>query len=385
MSTFPTRSFSGHMRQQSMSAAAASTGQSPALVARVNEKKAELENLKELRSLSADMASQMEALEQKLATLSDGTEAIALVLANWHNVLRAINMASGMPLSELETDPSGLFSQQQRNYPNQPRMKTETRSFPCHKLSCAYRQSTPRTFRHTRKQQQRKPTSERGLNDRPPTCQHLLVQFWQVGKWSDPMPKPEPMLPSLRRERCGQIWRRLWSNTEGVTRCPYTYRSTERRLGDKVRLSSYRPTCSCAAWEEVGHHLNRLWNASISRSLVSIPPTNSAPRLGGLVEGVRGRPCFEDRSSATHIAFWSLLSHVEPVGEGTCAIYLVSSGDGKEGTKARRKLWITPNRDSRQRQSRHLQSKQERRLLLQHGASVVPAPRCWTGLPTPDQ
>lgn len=40
------------------------------------------------------MASQMEALEQKLATLSDGTEAIALVLANWHNVLRAINMAS---------------------------------------------------------------------------------------------------------------------------------------------------------------------------------------------------------------------------------------------------------------------------------------------------
>lgn len=97
MSTFPTRSFSGHMRQQSMSAAAASTGQSPALVARVNEKKAELENLKELRSLSADMASQMEALEQKLATLSDGTEAIALVLANWHNVLRAINMASGIP------------------------------------------------------------------------------------------------------------------------------------------------------------------------------------------------------------------------------------------------------------------------------------------------
>ncbi len=85
------------MRQPSTSASAASTGQSPALVARVNEKKAELENLKELCELSAAMASQMEALEQKLATLSDGTEAIALVLSNWHNVLRAINMASGMP------------------------------------------------------------------------------------------------------------------------------------------------------------------------------------------------------------------------------------------------------------------------------------------------
>ncbi|KAK0651275.1 DASH complex subunit Dad2-domain-containing protein [Cercophora newfieldiana] len=105
MSTFPTRSFSGHMRQPSMSASAASTGQSPALVARVNEKKAELENLKELRDLSAAMASQMEALEAKLATLSDGTEAIALVLANWHNVLRAINMASSkLPKPSAEAD-----------------------------------------------------------------------------------------------------------------------------------------------------------------------------------------------------------------------------------------------------------------------------------------
>lgn len=49
-------------------------GQSAALVTRVNEKKAELESLKDLRDLSAEMASQMEALEQKLATLTDGTE-----------------------------------------------------------------------------------------------------------------------------------------------------------------------------------------------------------------------------------------------------------------------------------------------------------------------
>lgn len=57
-----------------MAPPSSSTGQSPALIARVNEKKAELENLKELRDLSAAVASQMEALEQKLATLSDGTE-----------------------------------------------------------------------------------------------------------------------------------------------------------------------------------------------------------------------------------------------------------------------------------------------------------------------
>jgi DASH complex subunit DAD2 len=46
-------------------------------VARVNEKKAELENLQELRRLSAAVATQMEALEQKLATLSDGTEGLS--------------------------------------------------------------------------------------------------------------------------------------------------------------------------------------------------------------------------------------------------------------------------------------------------------------------
>jgi hypothetical protein len=53
---------------------AASTGPPPALIARLNEKKSELEHLKELRDLSGVMAKQMEALEEKLATLSDGTE-----------------------------------------------------------------------------------------------------------------------------------------------------------------------------------------------------------------------------------------------------------------------------------------------------------------------
>ncbi len=36
----------------------------------------------------------MGVLEEKLATLRDGTDAVACVLANWDNVLRAISMAS---------------------------------------------------------------------------------------------------------------------------------------------------------------------------------------------------------------------------------------------------------------------------------------------------
>ncbi|KAI4592757.1 hypothetical protein KJ359_010517 [Pestalotiopsis sp. 9143b] len=107
---FSTRSLSGHLRQGSASGniASQSTGQSSALQARINEKKAELENLRELRDLSAAVANQMEALETKLSTLSDGTEAIATVLGNWHNVLRAINMASAkIPKPREPTDDQG--------------------------------------------------------------------------------------------------------------------------------------------------------------------------------------------------------------------------------------------------------------------------------------
>ena len=44
------------------------------LLARINEKKAELENLKQLRDLSAGLATQMQTLQEKLSTLSNGTE-----------------------------------------------------------------------------------------------------------------------------------------------------------------------------------------------------------------------------------------------------------------------------------------------------------------------
>jgi hypothetical protein len=69
--------------------------QSSALQARIHEKKGELESLRQLRDLSAGLAGQMQQLEEKLATLSDGTESVAAVMANWGSVLRAVSMASG--------------------------------------------------------------------------------------------------------------------------------------------------------------------------------------------------------------------------------------------------------------------------------------------------
>ncbi len=70
------------------------SSQHSALASRIAAKRSELENLKQLRDLSGALAEQMGALEEKLATLRDGTEAVACVLANWDNVLRAISMAS---------------------------------------------------------------------------------------------------------------------------------------------------------------------------------------------------------------------------------------------------------------------------------------------------
>ncbi|KAJ5489579.1 DASH complex subunit DAD2 [Penicillium diatomitis] len=76
---------------------------SSALSARIAAKKAELENLRQLRDLSATLAMQMQALESKIGTLKDGTEAVACVLANWENVLRAISLASMKPSTNVGT------------------------------------------------------------------------------------------------------------------------------------------------------------------------------------------------------------------------------------------------------------------------------------------
>ena len=61
-----------HTRNLSLNQPSAS--QQTALLARVNEKKAELSSLRELQALSASVADQMQMLEEKLSTLADGTE-----------------------------------------------------------------------------------------------------------------------------------------------------------------------------------------------------------------------------------------------------------------------------------------------------------------------
>ncbi|PGH03834.1 DASH complex subunit DAD2 [Blastomyces parvus] len=81
-----------------------SSQQSSPLAARIAAKRLELENLRQLRDVSGALASQMEALEEKLTTLKNGTEAVACVMANWGNVLSAISMASTKVAAASERD-----------------------------------------------------------------------------------------------------------------------------------------------------------------------------------------------------------------------------------------------------------------------------------------
>ena len=70
----PNRFMGSHLRQPSFGGPQHSASHSAMLTSRINEKKAELEQLKQLRDLSSGLASQMEELQEKLSTLSDGTE-----------------------------------------------------------------------------------------------------------------------------------------------------------------------------------------------------------------------------------------------------------------------------------------------------------------------
>ena len=87
--------------RQSTFGAAPGSAVNPALQQRINQKKAELENLKQLRDLSGNLATQMAELEKKLATLRDGTESVACVLQNWEGVLSVISMASSKAATTL--------------------------------------------------------------------------------------------------------------------------------------------------------------------------------------------------------------------------------------------------------------------------------------------
>jgi DASH complex subunit DAD2 len=90
------------------------------LQARIAQKRAELDSLKQLRDLSANLTAQLEQLETKLSQLNDGAQSVALVLANWENVLSVIRMA-GMKTGDVVAEKAGERS---------PEKETEEQKLP---------------------------------------------------------------------------------------------------------------------------------------------------------------------------------------------------------------------------------------------------------------
>lgn len=81
---FSSAGTSSSLRQSSINPL--SSQQSSPLAARIASKKLELENLRQLRDVSGALASQMEELGEKLATLKDGTEGwLACIFPPWMN------------------------------------------------------------------------------------------------------------------------------------------------------------------------------------------------------------------------------------------------------------------------------------------------------------
>lgn len=69
-------------------------GASSSIAQRLADKQRELEHFTQLQQMSHSLVEELEALEQKLQNLADGTQAVALVLQNWGNIVRALTLAS---------------------------------------------------------------------------------------------------------------------------------------------------------------------------------------------------------------------------------------------------------------------------------------------------
>ncbi|EAZ63865.2 hypothetical protein PICST_52747 [Scheffersomyces stipitis CBS 6054] len=61
---------------------------------KIAEKKADLARLQEFRELTGELASYLESIGNNLETMKGGAEGVALILANWQNVIKSISLAS---------------------------------------------------------------------------------------------------------------------------------------------------------------------------------------------------------------------------------------------------------------------------------------------------
>lgn len=74
------------------------------LAGRLREKKQELRELQNVQQVSKDLVSELETLATNLSTLSDGTEVVANLMANWTGILKNLQLASTSLTKYSESD-----------------------------------------------------------------------------------------------------------------------------------------------------------------------------------------------------------------------------------------------------------------------------------------
>lgn len=79
------------------------------LLQKIEQKREELQSLQELRKYTGALADQLEQIEQKLDTMAEGAESIALILSSWQSVVGSVSLASMGLLKHAE---KGLDAQQ---------------------------------------------------------------------------------------------------------------------------------------------------------------------------------------------------------------------------------------------------------------------------------
>ncbi|RCK55429.1 DASH complex subunit DAD2 [Candida viswanathii] len=80
--------------QKPTTSTTSSTSSSSQIYQKIAEKRANLETLREFRSLTSDLVAQLESIGDKLETMNGGTASVALILLNWQSVVLSISLAS---------------------------------------------------------------------------------------------------------------------------------------------------------------------------------------------------------------------------------------------------------------------------------------------------
>lgn len=82
--------------------------QNTAIYQKIAEKRANLELLREFKTLTDELANELEIIGDRLETMRDGTSSVALILSNWQRIIQSISLASLSLLKLTNDGPNGV-------------------------------------------------------------------------------------------------------------------------------------------------------------------------------------------------------------------------------------------------------------------------------------